>query len=50
MVISERYPYVEIVINIGTMILVDEAYIDTGFEAGLLIPAYLEYEILAGSY
>ncbi len=38
----------EVVVSIGTWSFVEWAYIDTGFEGGLLIPAYLKDEILAG--
>lgn len=47
MVTSGRYPYTEFIVTIGTWTLVEEAYLDTGFEGGLLLPAYLEDEILA---
>ena len=47
MLTSDRYPYVEILIEIGTWSFIEHAYIDTGFEGGILIPAYLWHEILA---
>jgi predicted aspartyl protease len=49
MLVSERYPYLEIVFAIGTGTFVESAYLDTGFEGGLLIPAYLQDEILGAS-
>ena len=48
MLISDRFPYVEIEVSIGTWSFVESAYIDTGFEGGLLIPSYLKDEVLAG--
>ena|SRR5687767_2842614 len=47
MLVSKQYPYCEIVISIGTWNFGEEAYLDTGFEGGLLIPEYLHREILA---
>src|SRR5579862_6075847 len=36
---SDRFPYVEVVVTIGTWSNVIWAYIDTGFDGGLLLPA-----------
>ncbi len=49
MLISDRFPYLEVVLTIGTWTVVDWAYIDTGFESGLLIPARLSQAIPAHS-
>jgi predicted aspartyl protease len=47
MLIFNRFPYLEVVISIGTWSIEEEVYIDTGFDGGLLIPSYLRHEILA---
>ncbi len=47
MPVSVPFPYVEVVLTIGTWSLVEAALVDTGFDGGLLIPAYLRHEVLA---
>jgi hypothetical protein len=49
MLTSSQFPYVDVVITIGTWSLVESVYLDTGFEGGLLIPEYLRHEILASA-
>lgn len=44
---SSRFPYFEAVLSIGTWSIIEHFYLDTGFEGGLLIPAYLRHEVLA---
>jgi hypothetical protein len=34
MLTSNHYPFIEIVISIGTWSFIEEAYLDTGFEGG----------------
>ena len=46
---SEQFPYCEIVIAVGVWSIVDFAYLDTGFEGGLIVPAYIRDEIPARS-
>jgi predicted aspartyl protease len=41
------YPRVEFVAAIGTWAFEGEAYIDTGFDGGLIIPAALQEDVLA---
>jgi hypothetical protein len=41
------YPQVEVIARIGTMDLLLEAWLDTGFEGGLMVPASLRHEILS---
>jgi hypothetical protein len=41
------YPWVEIGLTIGTWDVVDLAYLDTGFDGGLLVPAGIGREVLA---
>jgi hypothetical protein len=47
MIESDRFPYLDVVLTIGTWSLVEAFYVDTGFEGGLLIPEYLRHEVLA---
>jgi predicted aspartyl protease len=41
------YPWIEFELSIGTWDLLDEAYPDTGFEGGLIIPIGVGRELLA---
>jgi predicted aspartyl protease len=41
------YPYLEFTLSIGTWDLIDDAYPDTGFDGGLIIPAGVGREILS---
>ncbi len=42
-----KFPFVEFALTIGTWDLIDFAYVDTGFESGLLIPEAVGNEIVA---
>src|SRR5947209_1421645 len=44
---SEQFPYIEVVLTIGTWSLAEHVYLDTGNESGLVIPSYLSHEIVA---
>jgi hypothetical protein len=44
-----RYPEVQVILSIGTMDLEIEAWLDTGFEGGIAIPASMEHDILASA-
>jgi predicted aspartyl protease len=41
------YPWIEFSLTIGAWDVVDLAYLDTGFEGGLLVPAGVGREVLA---
>ena len=47
MLLSSHYPWIEFIISIGTWTFDGAAYIDTGFEGGLLIPVSISREIVA---
>jgi predicted aspartyl protease len=42
-----RYPETEVILIVGTMELTIEAWLDTGFEGGVTIPASMRDDILA---
>ena len=42
-----RYPEAEVILWVGTMDLTIEAWLDTGFEGGVTIPASMQHDILA---
>jgi hypothetical protein len=44
-----RYPELQLILSIGTMDLEIEAWLDTGFEGGVTIPASMEHDILANA-
>ena len=47
MLTSTLYPWVEFAVSIGTWTYADVAYVDTGYEGGLLIPVAVSRDILA---
>ncbi len=44
-----RFPFMEVVGSTGTWSLVEWAYVDTGYEGGLLIPVEFRDEVLAAA-
>ncbi len=44
------YPWIEFIVSIGTWDMSELAYVDTGYDGALLIPAGLGREILAEPY